>query len=472
MSLNWKEIDLILSELPLENGRIQKVSQVSFHTLLLEIYHPDAGRWTLGIFLAQNRCRLHQVTLPVTGKRSTQQRFMQLLRSRITGGRIIRAAQIDQTRIVEICIDRSGERSVLYIRLWGGASNAVLCSEDGVILDACWRRPGRGEVSGERFSFPEQSSAPKTYEVRPYPRETGFNAYIEQQYRSGEITQLKDQLRSQVETMLGQFEASLVSRLSSMEAQILDDGARTRELADIVAANLHLIQPGDVSMTADDFYHGNVSIEIPLDPKLSPGEQAEAYYRRSKKQQRTREHLIEDIENIKRQLEEISRRREELLTDQKDPEQQVQLLREYISEASSTADQTPDQERIPGLQFRSGHFRILVGRNARENDLLLRNHTRGNDYWLHARDFPGGYVFIKYHPSKTVPLETLLDAASLALYYSKARKNGKGDLYYTQVKYLRRAKHGKTGTVIPTQEKNLYAEIDQKRLKDLLGGTL
>ena len=471
MSLNWKEIDLILSELSLEQGRIQKVSQVSFHTLLLEIFHPDAGRWTLGIFLAQNRCRIHQVTLPVTGKRSTQQRFMQLLRSRITGGRIVRAAQIDQTRIVEICIDRSGERSVLYIRLWGGASNAVLCSEKGVIIDACWRRPGRGEVSGEPFSFPEQSSSPKTYEVRPFPKETGFNAYIEHQCRTGEIIQLKEQLRGQAKAVLADRESSLMSRLSSMEAQVLDDGSRTKELADIIAANLHLIGPGDASVTAEDFYHGNASVDIPLDPKIPPGEQAQAYYRRAKKQQRTRKHLLEDIENIKRQLEEISRKRQELLTDREDPEQQVQLLREYISEESAAAAQAPDQERIPGLQFRSGHFRILVGRNARENDLLLRNHTRGNDYWLHARDFPGGYVFIKYQPSKTVPLETLLDAANLALYYSKARKNGKGDLYYTQVKYLRRAKHGKTGTVIPTQEKNLYAEIDQNRLKNLLGGT-
>ena len=95
---------------------------------------------------------------------------------------------------------------------------------------------------------------------------------------------------------------------------------------------------------------------------------------------------------------------------------------------------------------------------------------RGEDLWLHVRDFPGGYVFIKAKKGKTVPLDILLDAANLAVYYSKARTNTKVDLYYTHVKYLRRAKtSSKTtkGLVLPTQEKNLCITPDKDRLKRL-----
>ena len=108
-----------------------------------------------------------------------------------------------------------------------------------------------------------------------------------------------------------------------------------------------------------------------------------------------------------------------------------------------------------------------MGRTARENDALLRRHVKGNDYWLHTRDFPGGYVFIRSLSGKSVPLEVLLDAGNLALFYSKGRTGGKGELYYTQVKYLRRAKDGKTGLVLPTQEKNLSIVLDRKRLDRL-----
>ncbi len=92
---------------------------------------------------------------------------------------------------------------------------------------------------------------------------------------------------------------------------------------------------------------------------------------------------------------------------------------------------------------------------------------RGLDLWMHARDRAGSYVFIRNRPGKTVPLEVLVDAGMLALYYSKARDLGRGDLYYTRVKYLRRAKDGPPGLVVPTQEKNLFVEIDPARLASI-----
>ena len=101
---------------------------------------------------------------------------------------------------------------------------------------------------------------------------------------------------------------------------------------------------------------------------------------------------------------------------------------------------------------------------------MLRHYVKGNDYWMHTRDVPGGYVFIKYIRGKSVPLEVLLDAANLALIFSKAKNQGRADLYYTQVKHLRRAKGGKTGTVLPTQEKNLTVTLDEGRLSRLLLG--
>ena len=60
-----------------------------------------------------------------------------------------------------------------------------------------------------------------------------------------------------------------------------------------------------------------------------------------------------------------------------------------------------------------------------------------------------------------------MDAANLAVHYSKARGDSKVDLYYTHVKYLRRAKNGPKGLVLPTQEKNLCVTPDKERIKKL-----
>jgi predicted ribosome quality control (RQC) complex YloA/Tae2 family protein len=90
------------------------------------------------------------------------------------------------------------------------------------------------------------------------------------------------------------------------------------------------------------------------------------------------------------------------------------------------------------------------------------------DLWLHVRDYSGSYVFIKARRDKSVPLEILLDAGMLAVYYSKARKNSEGNVYYTQVKHLRRIKGETKGLVSPSMEKNLFIRLDDKRLREVL----
>ena len=117
---------------------------------------------------------------------------------------------------------------------------------------------------------------------------------------------------------------------------------------------------------------------------------------------------------------------------------------------------------------------LVVGRSARENDDLLRR-ARGNDWWLHCRDYPGAHVFVRAPATKSVPLEILLDAGNLAVFYSKARTAGRADVYYTQVKHLRRPRTRGRGTaaagrgrVIPTHARNLFITLDQTRIDRLL----
>ena len=221
------------------------------------------------------------------------------------------------------------------------------------------------------------------------------------------------------------------------------------------------VRKGQDSVTLDDWETGE-RIVLPLDPSLSPNENLEKLYSRYRKEKRTYELAVSEIEDTKRRIEERKRHYEQLLGE----DSSLQSMRKEARDErpGSKKDQTK-----PGLWVRSNGFDIAIGRNARENDILLRSYTRGSDIWMHTRDYSGGYVIIKAIKDKTVPLPVLLDAASLAIHYSKAKKEGKADLYYTYVKYLRRAKNGKTGLVIPTQEKNLRAEMDEKRVKELLG---
>mgnify|MGYP004531563985 FL=1 len=214
------------------------------------------------------------------------------------------------------------------------------------------------------------------------------------------------------------------------------------------------------SITLED-WENNSKLTLPLDPSLSPNENLEHYYTRYRKDKKSAELALEQRQKLQEEIAERKAYWDALIKEENIQKMQQQAQKDKDEDAI----QKPGR---PGLYIKSNGWDLIVGRNAKENDQILRQGARGSDLWMHTRDFSGGYVFIKAIRNKTVPLPVLLDAASLAIHFSKARKNGKADLYYTEVKYLRRIKGAKTGLIIPTQEKNLQATLDEERVSRLL----
>ncbi len=352
-----------------------------------------------------------------------------------------------------------------------GEAPPIATETDGTILEACYRRPGRGETAGEFYS-PDQdlanssSTSGTDYTIRDYPGEGSLNDRIARYFRNRELEADRENLRRQVRKNLKKREAGIRRSLEKTKARQYrySSPESFKEQGDLIMGNLHRIQPGDTQLETENWYKPGETLVIPLDPRLSPAENGEAFYKRYHKAKTGGQRLREEIQSLEQTLREVRRQREELprIEDR-------ETLKALLPEPAGTPGGKQQEKETPGLRFYSGPFLLLVGRNSRENDALLRRHVRGNDLWLHTRHYPGGYVFIKTHRGKTIPLETLLDAGNLALHFSKARPSGKAELYYTQVKYLRRAKDGPQGLVIPTQEKNLDITADPERLARLLG---
>jgi predicted ribosome quality control (RQC) complex YloA/Tae2 family protein len=257
---------------------------------------------------------------------------------------------------------------------------------------------------------------------------------------------------------MARLEASL-ERLRAKEADYAT-ADRLREYGDIIMANIAAVKAGDVWLEADNFYTGE-PVRIKLDSRKSAAASAEGYYEQYRKAKNGLAEVRDEIAAGEKELEKLSQTLERLLG-----ETNPLILHKLLKNKGAKPAAAADRKR-PGLSFRRKDWLIIVGRDASENDALLRGQVKGKDLWLHARDFPGSYVFIKQRSGKTVPLDILLDAGNLALFYSKGRQNGEGDLFYTQVKFLRRAKNGPKGLVIPTQEKNLHVKMEAGRLKEL-----
>jgi predicted ribosome quality control (RQC) complex YloA/Tae2 family protein len=467
MSLNWKEINLILEELNLVGCQIQKAVQIAFDTLCLKL-HGNGKSKNLLIALTPGACRLHE-TFSSIPKSDRPLRFAEFLNSRVVNGWIEEAVQLQDNRIVRLTVKTAGERLALYIRLWSNAANVIATGPSGNVLDAMRRLPKRGETTGGFYRPEETETKPssKSYDVRELEGQGGFNEKIDRFYaEQGGVLSL-EALREQAKKI---FEGRMNRLLASIEklaekAADFSNAERFKQYGDVILANIAAIRAGDIWLDADNFYTGERA-RIALDPKATPQAQAERYYERFRKAKNGLADVQAELANSKEELARLEATLASLLA-----ETNPLVLRKKLQAGDRPAGvsvQTArkDQKR-PGLSFRKEDWLLIVGRDAKENDDLLRHHVKGGDLWLHVRDFAGSYVFIKQIKGKSYPLDVLLDAGNLAVFYSKGRSNVEADLFYTPVKFLRRAKNGPKGLVIPTQEKNLHIRVDKNRLKEL-----
>ena len=497
MSLNCNEINLILNELNLEGAFIQDIIQPGFDTLAFYTYKEGTAK-TLLVCTAQNSVRINETRRKIT-KNDKPLRFMEFLRAHIKGCRINSIEQLGYERVIKMELSRLvqekqankeyvhislikkpvlskeeleaqkgpeeiEENYLLYIKLWNNAANVLLCDTDNTILEPMFRRSERGEVKDEKFKVEirEQSEEEvlAKFPVREWDAES-FNKYIDWWYSEHSDNLSRESLLEKAEKWYNSARSKKEAALRNLEEkqESFKNAGQLKHQGDLILSYGYLIDGSSNFLECEDYESGK-KIRLMIDPKKSAQENAAEYYKKYKKAVSGTEELAHDIEIAKKQLEKLDALYEEI-KNEKNPVKIEQLLRR---------DTTPKQQQKkthPGLDYTVNGWYILVGRDANENDDLLRHHVRGDDLWLHTRDFPGGYVFIKARKGKTVPLDILLDAANLAVYYSKARTNTKVDLYYTHVKYLRRAKNGPKGLVLPTQEKNLCITPDKALLTQI-----
>ncbi len=155
MSLNYKEIDAVLTELDADNSFIQSIVQPGYDSIVFYLYKKSYKRSkAVFISLAPNECRIHETRRSIQ-KHKTPLRFMEFLKSRIQGAKIAYMRQIDNERIICAKIVQAGQIYTMFIRLWSGAANIIVTDETLCILDLFYRRPKRGEVCGKAFCLPD-----------------------------------------------------------------------------------------------------------------------------------------------------------------------------------------------------------------------------------------------------------------------------------------------------------------------------
>ena len=233
---------------------------------------------------------------------------------------------------------------------------------------------------------------------------------------------------------------------------------------ELLTANLYLAKKGDRSVDLPNYYEeGMPSLTVELDEKLSPGQNAQKYFKLYQKARNAQVLAAEQIEKTSAELTYLEGQMDNLGKCTEEAE-----LYELRDELEKFGYVKPNRSRrqlkqLPPsrpMKFTAASGRvILVGKNNLQNDKLTFT-AQPNEVWLHAKDMPGSHVIIVGEDPDDA---TILEAAMLAAAYSKGANSSQVPVDYTLRKYVKKPGGAKPGFVIYTHQRTLYVTPEPRK---------
>lgn len=248
------------------------------------------------------------------------------------------------------------------------------------------------------------------------------------------------------------------------------DRDHLRICGELITANLYRMERGQSRLTAQNYYDENCAdMDIPLDVRLSPQENAARYFKQYAKAKTAEKYLTAQLQKGGEELQYLESVLQELA--QAESEQDFNDIRTELTDGGYLRGRGKKQ---PGFQraskpreFRSSAgLRILVGRNNRQNDRLTTKDADKRDIWLHTQKIHGSHVILCTGGAEPDE-QSLMEAASLAAYFSQAQGSTKVPVDYTPVKFVKKPAGAKPGMVVYATYQTMLADPDEELVKHL-----
>jgi predicted ribosome quality control (RQC) complex YloA/Tae2 family protein len=242
-----------------------------------------------------------------------------------------------------------------------------------------------------------------------------------------------------------------------------------QRFGELLTANIYLAKKGMKQIEVVDYYDElGGTITILLDPRKTPSENAQKYF---SKYQKAKTALLIVVEQIEKAVDEVAYFDNLLQQVQAASPKDIQEIREELIEGGYIRErQKRKLKKVQNAKPVLDHFistdgtDIIVGKNNKQNDYLTNKLAARDDIWLHTKDIPGSHVVIR---SKEPAEETMLEAAILAAYYSKARSSSSVPVDFTKVRFVKKPSGAKPGFVIYDNQQTLYVTPDEEMVLKL-----
>lgn len=250
-------------------------------------------------------------------------------------------------------------------------------------------------------------------------------------------------------------------RMAIRQKELVENSDRDdlRIKGELIKANLYAIEQGSVTARVQNYYDPDLStIEIPLDPALTPGQNAAKYFKDYKKSCAAVQSLGGLIESDQEEIEYLESVAESLarcktLSDITEIREELSLGG-YVKQTAKKQSRKKPQTKLDEYISKEG-YKIIVGKNNLQNDYITCTLASKGDMWFHTKNIHGSHVVV-FCGGQELSQETIILAASLAAKNSKASSSANVPVDYTPIKYVKKPNGAKAGMVIYTTNKTVF----------------
>ena len=323
------------------------------------------------------------------------------------------------------------------------------------------------------FTFMPVLQYGPSVELRRYD---GFSQMLDDYYAQKEAQERVKQRGQDFIRSVTQARSRTAKKIANQEQDLRNaaDRERMRQFGDIITSNFHRMERGQTALRAQNYYDPEGGeVDIPLDPLLTPQQNAAKYYKDYKKAQKAEEMLSIQLEKNRRELDYLDSVLQMISLSEGDRD--LQEIRQELMDngylkqhrRKMTAKGKHKIIRSKPMEFRSSAgLTILVGKNNSQNDRLTLKEADKRDIWLHTQKIHGSHVILKTDGGE--PDErSLNEAAMLAAWFSQGRESGQVPVDYTPVRYVKKPAGAKPGFVIYNTYHTLYVTPAENLAKKL-----
>ena len=323
------------------------------------------------------------------------------------------------------------------------------------------------------FTFMPVLQYGPSVELRRYD---GFSQMLDDYYAQKEAQERVKQRGQDFIRSVAQARSRTAKKIANQEQDLRNaaDRERMRQFGDIITSNFHRMERGQTALRAQNYYDPEGGeVDIPLDPLLTPQQNAAKYYKDYKKAQKAEEMLSIQLEKNRRELDYLDSVLQMISLSEGDRD--LQEIRQELMDngylkqhrRKMTAKGKQKIIRSKPMEFRSSAgLTILVGKNNSQNDQLTLKEADKRDIWLHTQKIHGSHVILKTDGGE--PDErSLNEAAMLAAWFSQGRESGQVPVDYTPVRYVKKPAGAKPGCVIYNTYHTLYVTPAENLAKKL-----